>query len=609
MNDMNYKSLLEQLPVAQIIVNLNLEIVSASKLFLQNANKQLEDISGKHILSIYPTHSCSKEDGLRIEASLKQVLLSQTPDKIFVLVKQFLSDGSAPSVTESKLLQLTHSPILDEANNIKYIVQITEEALKDESIVSKLLADRKNEFQIEANNERHYKMLMDSPFAFSILMGNDLVITLANNLMKTIWGKGQDVEGKSLLEILPEIKDQPFPEMLRTVLNTGKSFNENEIVAQLTNNGVLEDRYFNIAFQPYCEADQKITGITITAYEVTEIVLARKTIQENEMFNRSIIESSPDCIKIIDEHGRIEFMNEKGLCLLEMDDIAQAKNKYWWDLWEEQDKPMIKNAVAKALVQEKVHFQASGNTIKGNTKWWDVIVLPLKTNEGTKKIEKLLTVSRDITDYKIANLKIVESEHRYREMIYSSPFLIAILKGKDYIVEIANDAIIETWGKGKDVIGKSMLAIIPEIVEQGFEQILKNVYTTGETFEANEMPVTLEKNGVPELRYFTFVYQALKTVNGVIEGISILANEVTPQAIVNKKLRASEEQFRLLVQQAPVAICVLMGKDYIVETVNEPMAQLWNRSLAEVKDKPIFDVLIEASGQGFRELLDGVYDT
>ncbi len=609
MNEINYQSLLEQLPALQIIIDVNLKIVTASKLFLQTVNLKSEKITGEHISFIYQQTANDVNECKRIETSLKLVLQNKTPDKIFVLKNKSSVPESGTNTIENKLWQITHTPIFNEVNEVQYLLQTIDEAVIDESIVSKLLAEKKNLFQIQENNERHYKMMMNSPFAFAIIMGHDLVVTAANDLMKTFWGKGENIEGKSLLEILPEIKDQPFPEMLRTVLKTGNAFHENETLAKLSYNGVLHDKYFNIAFQPYVEADQKITGITITAYEVTEIVSARKTIQENELFNRSIIESSPDCIKIIDENGKIEFMNERGLCLLEMDDITQARDKYWWDLWEEQDKPMIKDAVAKALAKEKVHFQASGITLKGNNKWWDVIVLPLKINKGSQQIEKLLTVSRDITDYKIANLKIVESEHRYRAMIYSSPFLIAILKGKDYIIEIANDAIIQCWDKGKDVIGKSMLAILPEIVEQGFEEILKNVYATGETFEANEMPITLEKNGVPELRYFTFVYQALKTLDGVIEGISIIANEVTPQAIINKKIKASEEQFRLLVQQAPVAICVLMGKDYVIETINEPMVQMWNRSMADVLNKPAFEVLKELKDQGFKQLLDDVYNT
>ncbi|MBK9491406.1 MAG: hypothetical protein IPO07_23380 [Haliscomenobacter sp.] len=60
---------------------------------------------------------------------------------------------------------------------------------------------------VEETNKRYYTLLMESPFAFSIMKGKDMVVTLANDLMKEFWGKGPNVEGKTLLQLLPELKD------------------------------------------------------------------------------------------------------------------------------------------------------------------------------------------------------------------------------------------------------------------------------------------------------------------------------------------------------------------------------------------------------------------
>ena len=611
MNQFNYKSFFEQLPILQLVMDAELNIVTASDLFLTTTKTTLKNITGKNIFTAFPQNPLNKaSDGEnKIQQSLNKVLKHKLTDKVTVVKNDLKISTSDEVDNQTKYWKLSHSPILDEANNVKFIVQIAEDATENETLAEKPEADKKNLLQIKENNLLYYKMLVDSPFAFSIMEGDDLKITVANDLMKTFWGKGKNIEGKSLLDVLPEFKDQPFPEMILEVYKTGKPKYLNEILAKINYNDILEDKYFNIVYQPYFEAFETITGVTTIAYEVTEIVMARKKIEETQIFNRSVLEHSPDCIKIIDKNGRVEYINDNGLCLLELDNIDEVKNKFWWDLWEDQDKPMIQQAVSKALNQQKVHFQASFNTAKGTSKWWDIIVLPLRVDEATNKAERLLTVSRDITDYKIANLKILEGEHRYRQMIYSSPFLIAILKGKNFIIEIANDAILEVWAKGKNVIGKSLLAVLPEIIDQGFAEILNNVFATGETFEAHDMPIELKRNGVMEMLYFSFVYQPQKNVDGVIDSIALIAHEVTPQAIINKNIKASEEQFRLLVQQAPVAICVLRGSNYLVETVNEPMAQLWNRELTDVINKPVFDVLIELRDQGFKELLDNVFAT
>ncbi|MBC7382430.1 MAG: PAS domain-containing protein [Bacteroidia bacterium] len=248
---------------------------------------------------------------------------------------------------------------------------------------------------------------------------------------------------------------------------------------------------------------------------------------------------------------------------------------------------------------------------KGNGKleesYFNFVYQPAHNSEG--EIDGILVHGVDVTEQVLARKKIEESEFRYHNMIYTSLSLIAIFKGEDMVIDIANDAILESWGKGKNIIGKSLISIMPEIVEQGFEKILLNVYKTGEPYYAYETPVTLIKNGKPELMHYTFVYQAQCNADGEIEGVAVIASEVTPQVELNKKIKASEEKFRLLVLQAPVAICILRGEDYLIEVVNEKMFEMWDRTLEQALNKPAFEVLPELREQGFKELLDTVYKT
>ena len=462
-------------------------------------------------------------------------------------------------------------------------------------------------------NEINYQTLFAQSPILQLVLDRDFTILKASDFyLSTTNRKFKDIYGKNILEVF--YKNDINSETDNTLLDSLK-----KVIHSKVTDKIIIDSYgitgssndaeqLAITHFPILDKFNNVQFIVQKLDNVTEVIQVKNQ-NEIEILSRSILENSPDCIKIIDKEGSIKFMNDKGLNLLEIEHFAEVQNRYWWDFWEQDDKTLIKNALAKALAKEKVHFQASAYTTKGKLKWWDVIVLPMPANNESNKIERLLTVSRDITDYKNANLKIVESEHRYKQMIYSSPFLIAILKGNNFVVEIANDAILEAWGKGKDVIGKSLLYIMPEILDQGFKNLLEDVYVTGKTFEAYEMPVSLERNGTIELLYFDFVYQAQKNIDGIINGISIIANEVTPKVIINKKIAASEQHFRQLVLQAPVAICVLKGKEYIIEIINEPMLQLWNREMADAINKPAFDVLTELKTQGLKELLDAVYET
>jgi two-component system, chemotaxis family, CheB/CheR fusion protein len=125
---------------------------------------------------------------------------------------------------------------------------------------------------IEDSNKRYEMMLMQSPFAFAILKGKKMTIALANDSVKKLWGKGNDIEGKSLFDVLPEIISSPVPALLHEVFTTGKPYNGYELLVPLLRKGKMEDVYFNFVYQPYMEADNTISGVAVIAYEVTNHV-------------------------------------------------------------------------------------------------------------------------------------------------------------------------------------------------------------------------------------------------------------------------------------------------------------------------------------------------
>ena len=147
----------------------------------------------------------------------------------------------------------------------------TELQAREKKALEKELEIEKKAFKlIEDSNKRYNMMLMQSPFAFAIMKGKDLIVTLANDSIKEIWGKGKHVEGKPILEILPELKSGPIPKILDDVYTTGIPFEGYEILIPIVHNNKLKDVYFNFVYQPYLEADESISGITIIAYEVTD---------------------------------------------------------------------------------------------------------------------------------------------------------------------------------------------------------------------------------------------------------------------------------------------------------------------------------------------------
>ncbi|MBA3829488.1 MAG: PAS domain-containing protein [Taibaiella sp.] len=220
---------------------------------------------------------------------------------------------------------------------------------------------------------------------------------------------------------------------------------------------------------------------------------------------------------------------------------------------------------------------------------------PIRDPNGD--ITSIMGIGVEVTPMVQARIKAEDSEQQFQNLISQSPAAIAILKGPGMVITIANAAILEMWGKGNDVVGKPLLSIMPEVVEQGFGALLNNVFTTGTSHHAYESKVRLKRNGVWEDVYFTFSYQAYREVSGEITGVTIVAYEVTPQALANKKITNSEGRFRNLILQSPVAMAVYRAPDSVIELANEKTLHIWGKTFEEVKGRSLFSIFPDAAGQ------------
>lgn len=151
---------------------------------------------------------------------------------------------------------------------------------------------------------------------------------------------------------------------------------------------------------------------------------------------------------------------------------------------------------------------------------------------------------------------------RLQMLLEEAPVLIAVSRGPNHVFEFANPLYRQVVGN-RDLIGLSTRESLPELADQGFFEILDQVFRTGEPFVGNEFPARIaQAEGKLQERFFNFVYQPLRGLNEDIEGILTFAYEVTDQVLARQQvealaralrrqqqaLRESEERYRSLVE-------------------------------------------------------------
>lgn len=157
---------------------------------------------------------------------------------------------------------------------------------------------------------------------------------------------------------------------------------------------------------------QKASAVDAVVEEREKEIAHRKVVEEKlrrtEEFTRNIIESSADCVKVLDMEGRIQYMSLSGQRALEITDASQFLNKRWVELWKEEDRGRAEQALSAARDGGEGCFQGDGFTAGGSKKSWDVRLTPALDRAG--RIERLVAVSRDMTELKSAQQLAIQSE-------------------------------------------------------------------------------------------------------------------------------------------------------------------------------------------------------
>lgn len=218
----------------------------------------------------------------------------------------------------------------------------------------------------------------------------------------------------------------------------------------------------------------------------------------------------------------------------------------------------------------------------------DYLVKPFSSKELLARIE--------------ANLKKVQGrdllEQNLRNVFEQASVALCMLNGPDHVIKMANDKALELWDREREkTIGKTVAEVFPELVPQGFLQLYERIYETGERFISNENPIQLFRKGKLEQAYINFIYEPMRDLEGKVSGIMALGVEVTEQVMARKALENSERNFRNLIAQAPVAICIYQGPDFIIQLANAECLELWDKTADEVIGKSLFDIHPHTSEQ------------
>ena len=436
------------------------------------------------------------------------------------------------------------------------------------------------------SEENFRNMILQSPVAMGLFTGEDMVLEVINDKFLELWDKDASVIGKPVEEALPEIKGQPYPQIMRDVFRTGATYLGNEAKVYLNRKGKLDEGYYNFINQAFRDGEGKITGLIVVANEVTEQVTARNEMER--VLTQARLSKEAAELGLFDlnlETGTLEW-DARCRTLFGISHQNPVTGDDFINGLHPHDRKRIQKAIDDAYNKEltngsyDVEYRTIGVEDKktrwvrakgqvyfdGNDKPVRFIGSVLDTTDNKAHEEALRRVNDDLA---WANKELIEaqvqlreiinelkvSETKYRDLVQHAPVGIAVYRGREAIVESVNDGMLKIWGKPPSVTGLPLTKALPELEGEGqpFLKLIDDVFTSGEIYYGYEARALLNHDGELKEGYFDFIFQPLKDDDGVIHSVLQVAIDVTQRVISRLEKFRAEELLRFSVEAANAA--------------------------------------------------------
>jgi len=393
-------------------------------------------------------------------------------------------------------------------------------------VTEQVLARRK----LEDSQSRLKSMIDQTPSPTLVLMGDDLVIEQINKHMLEMIGRGQEVIGSPLIDVLPELKGQYVWKQVQNVYNKGIPFDQNEVLVSHARNGVVQDYYYNLAYRPLIENGQT-TGMIQVAIDVTEQVTSRKKLEESEGRFRALVNASSDVVyrmnadwtvmRNLEGHG---FLSDTGKPIVN-----------WIDKYiHPNDKERILSSIYESISSKRIiELEHRVLNTDGTFGWALSRAVPILDDHGN--VIEWFGSASDITSQKELQQVIKESEEKFRQLADLVPQIIWTSR-PDGFIDYYNKRWYEYTGFEESEFGDS--SWIPILHPDDVTIVTQYWYQSVQTGSTYQLEFRLKNGATGEYRWFLSKAVPIRDKTGIITKWFGTCNDIHQHKTINYSLES-----------------------------------------------------------------------
>ncbi len=269
-----------------------------------------------------------------------------------------------------------------------------------------------------------------------------------------------------------------------------------------------------------------------------ELKATEKSLRESENQLRTVLESQPECIKLLSRDGRLLKMNRAGLDIIEADSFSVVEGAEVLSLLLPSYQKAFADMIARVFDGESVTLEFEILTLKGTHRWLDTHSVPMRDSEG--HITALLGLTRDVTERKRMETTLRESEQKLSNILNNIDAYV-YLKDTAGRYLYANRLVCELWDTTQEqIIGYGDEKFFDPATAVKIRDNDRRVLEGGETLKVEETNL-LRSNG--QAATYLSTKLPLRNEQGAIYALVGISTDITERKQSEESLKLAARVF------------------------------------------------------------------
>jgi PAS domain S-box-containing protein len=313
-----------------------------------------------------------------------------------------------------------------------------------------------------SQNERIFREMLDALPTAIVSSSDDAIVSKNLNGVITSWNKSaerifgytaHEAIGQNITMVIPPERRDEEVEILSR-LGRGERIEHFDTIRRRKDGSLVD---VSLTVSPIRNASGQIVGASKVARDITERIRIEKALRDSEERFRAIVDTSPECVKLVTRDGTVVHMNSSGLHILGASHPGEVLGKSVYGLIAPDDRDRYREFNQKVCAGEKGSLSYDIIGLEGSRRSMETYAVPLSTPDGIVQ----LGVTRDVTERKRAEERerriVAESNAanaKFRAVFEQTTVFAGIMTPAGIVIDI-NKLSLEACGyRAEDVLGK-----------------------------------------------------------------------------------------------------------------------------------------------------------